>query len=155
MEGDPHERTLLITAEVDAEMCPDTWEDQSYGHRLAQLAADFDRFVIGDMIPVGMTPYEKEDNAFLARIDPPEYGIWAIRSVAPKPSIRVLGAFCDTDTFIALAIRDRASLGGRKDIRWARARENAIAIWSALFPGHNPHAGADLNDFISEKAIAV
>ncbi|MCR9111164.1 hypothetical protein [uncultured Marivita sp.] len=153
--GDPCERTLFITAQINEEFDDDTWQDKSMAFRYAQLAADFDRYVIGDTIPIGMEPYDKGDNAFMARISPVEYGIWAIRSVAPKPAIRVLGAFCERDVFIALVTRRRAELGGPGSREWSQAREAAIALWENLFPGEARLLGDNVNDFFSEKAIAV
>ncbi|MBC7141083.1 MAG: hypothetical protein H5U18_02810 [Rhodobacteraceae bacterium] len=146
---------MFITSEINDEMDPNAWEDQSFGRRFAQLQADFDRFVTGQVIPVGMDPYDKGDNAFLARIDPAEYGIWALRSVAPRPALRVFGAFAARDTFVAITVRERSTLGGPGDRRWANAREVALEKWSHLFSGQRPLIGDRLDDYVSEKAIAV
>lgn len=155
LEGDSCVRTMFITAEVNDGLDPNTWEDPSFGRRVAQLQADFDRFVTGQEIPIGMDPFDKGDNSFLSRIDPVQYGIWALRSVAPRPALRVFGAFANCDTFVAVAIRERSTLGGQKDRRWANAREAARAHWDRLFPGQQPLIGDHLDDYISEKAIAV
>ena len=155
MPADPCERTLLITSEINEEFDEETWLDQSLFHRYAQLDADFDRYVVGDMLPVGMSPYDKSDDAFLARVDPVEYGIWTLRSVAPAPAIRVFGAFCDTDIFVALKTKLRKDLGGRGSREWAQAREDAIAVWDKLFPRLNRLTGENVHEFISKKAIAV
>lgn len=155
MDGDPCGRSLFISAQINEEFDEDTWNDMSVAYRYAQLSADFDRYVTGDMIPVGLEPYVKGDNAFMARIDPPEYGIWAIRSVAPKPAIRVLGAFCECDVFVALITRRRAELGGPASREWAQAREAAISLWENLFPEHPRMTGDKIDDFFSQKAISV
>ena len=155
LRGDPVRRTLLITPEVDDCMDRSAWADDSVGLRYSQLRADFDRFVDGSRIPVGMDPYAKDDSAFLARLDPVEYGIWSIRSVAPRPALRVFGAFCERDVFLALRVEERAVLGGRGSRAWANARENAIVRWNSLLPGEFPLLGSDVNDFISEKASSV
>jgi hypothetical protein len=153
--GDPCERTLLISAEINEEFDEGTWECSSLAHRYAQLSADFDRYVTGDTIPVGMAPYDKGDNAFIARISPPEYGIWAIRSVAPKPAIRVFGAFYAKDVFVALITRRRADLGGPESREWAQAREAAIDKWNNIFLRKKRLLGDNLDDFFSEKTVAV
>lgn len=153
--GDPCERTLFITGEVNDEFDEETWADASLAHRYGQLSGDFDRYVTGDTIQVGLDPYDKGDNSFMARIDPPEYGIWDIRSMAPSPAIRVLGAFAETDVFVALLTRVRKNLGGKGSREWMLARENAISRWDYLFPGHQRLLGGQVNDFISKKAIAV
>lgn len=153
--GDARERTLFITAEVNDEFDEDTWADSSLAYRYGQLIGDFDRYVTGDTIPIGFDPYDKGDNSFMARIDPPEYGIWDIRSVAPSPAIRVFGAFAETDVFIALITRLRKDLGGKGSREWALARECAIAKWDNLFPGHPRLLGGTISDFISKKTLAV
>ncbi|MEQ5828066.1 hypothetical protein J3456_11930 [Sulfitobacter sp. NFXS29] len=136
-------------------MDPDTWIDEEFAYRLGLLEADFDRYITGDKIPVGMEPYDKGDNAFMARVDPAKYGIWTIRSVAPRPGLRVFGAFIATDIFIALTVRKRAELGGRGDRRWNTERENALAHWDRLFPETPPLTGGKLDDYFTEQAIAV
>ena len=155
IEGDSCERTLFITAEINDEFDEETWNDLSIAYQYAQLGADFDRYVTGDTIPVGMSPYDKGDNAFIARISPHEYGIWAIRSVAPSPAIRIFGAFCEKDTFVALITRLRANLGGPESKEWAQAREAAITRWEVLFPESQRLLGDNVDDFISEKTLAV
>ena len=153
--GDSCERTLFISSEINEEFDEETWQDLSISYRYAQLGADFDRYVTGDTIPVGMAPYNKGDNAFMARVSPEDYGIWTIRSVAPKPAIRVFGAFCERDVFVALNTRLRASLGGPESREWAAARESAISLWESLFPGHTRLLGDNVDDFFSEKTFAV
>lgn len=153
--GDPCVRTLFITREINDEFDESTWTDPGLAARYGTLGADFDRYVTGDTVPVGLDPYEKDDSAFMARIDPKEYGIWTIRSVAPKPAIRVFGAFCEQDTFVALLTRRRSDLGGPGSRAWASAREAAITRWEALFPGCDRLYGDTVNDYFSEKAIAV
>ncbi len=153
--GDSCERTLFITDEINDEFDEETWNDQSLAHRYAFLGADFDRFVTGDTVPIGMQPYDKDDMAFMARVDPQEYGIWTIRSVAPSPAIRVFGAFFQCDIFVALLTRRRMDLGGRGSRQWAQAREDAIVLWDRLFPEQSRLIGGNIHDFISEKAFVV
>jgi len=155
LPGESCERTLFISKEINEEFDEDTWTDHAIALRYAALSADFDRFATGEAIPVGMEPYDKGDNAFMARIHPPEYGVWAIRSLAPKPAIRVFGAFCEKDVFVALLSYRRQDLGGRESRSWAQARENAIAKWDNLFPGESRVLGDKIEDFFSEKAIIV
>lgn len=155
LAGDPCERTLFVSAAINEEFDEGTWKDPSLAYRYAQLGADFDRYVTGDTIPIGMEPYDKGDNAFMARVSPAEYGIWSLRSVAPKPAIRVFGAFCEKDVFVALITRLRADLGGPESREWAQARESAIALWENLFPGEVRLLGDSVDDFFSEKTFAV
>lgn len=155
LQGESCERTLFISKEINEEFDENTWTDHTMALRYANLSADFDRYVTGETIPVGMKPYDKGDHAFIARISPPEYGVWAIRSLAPKPALRVFGAFCERDVFVALLSYRRTDLGGRESRSWAQARENTIAKWNNLFPGENRLLGDKLDDYFSEKAIIV
>ncbi|CUH70077.1 hypothetical protein TL5118_04052 [Thalassovita autumnalis] len=155
IEGDPCLRTLFLAKAIWEELDEETWNDPQLGVRYGQLEADFDRYVTGDTIPIGMDPYGKGDGAFMARIDPPHLGIWTIRSVAPKPAIRVFGAFCEPDLFVGLITRVRRDLGGPGSREWANAREDAIQRWDNLFPGHTRLTGGSLDDFFLQKAIIV
>lgn len=154
-DGEACERSLFITSEINEEFDVSTWKDMSLAVRYSQLSGDFDRFATGDTIPVGMAPYDKDDSAFMARIDPTDYGIWDIRSTAPSPAIRVLGAFAETDVFVALITRLRRDLGGKGSREWALAREAAISRWENLFPGKPRLVGENINDFISKKTVSV
>lgn len=153
LDSDPIERILLLTKKVDQELDSDLWLDPETGRRFAQLSADFDRFATGDTIPVALAPYDKDDNAFMARIDPIELGVWSIRSVAPKPALRVLGCFCEPDVFLAIDTYERKHLGGPGDRRWANARENALAKWRHLLPDHSPLTGSTIIEYITQKTV--
>lgn len=153
LPGDSCRRTLLLTEDLYASFNPDKWHDQGRAMRFARLAADFDRFATGEIIPVGWDPFDKFATALMARISPPEYGIWDIRSVAPEPQMRVLGAFASRDTFVGLQAYFREDLGSQR--HWDTARENAIALWQSIM-GEQPRlTGGVLDDYISEAAITV
>lgn len=153
--GAPSKRCLFLTPEIARELDPDGWEEPSLGQRYGQLAADFDRFTEGLQIPIAMSPYEKAKHAYLARIDPVEYGIWTLRSIDPSPAIRVFGAFIEVDHFVCLRTALRAELDGPNGPKWANAREDAIAIWNKITEDHTRLLGDHIEDYISEKTTAV
>lgn len=155
LPGAASKRCLFLTPEVAKELDPDGWIEPSLGHRYGQLAADFDRFTEGMQIPVAMAPYEKDKIAYLARIDPVEYGIWTIRSIDPRPAIRVFGAFIEVDHFVCLRTALREELDGPGGRKWKNARENAIAIWDKITKNHARLLGDNIETFISEKTTAV
>jgi hypothetical protein len=155
MEGEPCVRTLFISDKINELFDPEQWNDPSLGVRYAQLSVDFDHFVTGQMLAVGWEPYEKGENAFMARIDPEESGIWSMRSCAPLPSIRVLGAFYGADVFVALIARRRSELDGPRGRKWSNAKEYTMAMWDDLLPNKERMIGEDLNDFITEKKTIV
>jgi len=120
--GESCSRTMFVARSVYDDFDPDSWTDRSVALRFAQLAADFDRFVTGEFLPVGMNPREKDRSAYLARVEPVEYGIWALRSTAPLPAIRVFGAFSETDVFVALVALFREELSGAREWNSASVR---------------------------------
>jgi len=151
----PSKRCLFVTPEIMGELDGNSWKDPSLGIRYGQLAADFDRFSEGQNIPVALSPYSKEKHAFLARIDPVNYGIWTLRSVDPSPAIRVFGAFIEVDHFVALRTALRTDLDGPGGPKWAEARENAVALWDTLTNNRNRIVGEEIEEYISEKTTAV
>lgn len=153
MPDDSCQRALYIGREVNDGFDETRWGSPEDALRYAQLASDFDRFSSGDMINVGWDPFDKKDNAFMARIDPPEYGVWDIRSMAPKPALRAFGGFLETDTFIALKVCWRSDLGGRTSREWDSAREGTLALWAELFEGLKPKTGGTYSEYISQAAI--
>lgn len=155
MASDPSVRTLLYTREIAGELDPNSWRDPDLGRRYAGLAADFDRFVTGDMIEVGLSPYEKGEGAFMARLDPVDFGLWSIRSRAPLPSIRVFGGFAMVDTFVALRTDLREDLDGPGGPKWKRAIGAADAMWLANFDRHKPLISEMPHDYLSDKVLAV
>lgn len=153
--GDPCVRTLFITDQLNEQFDEEYWVDQNVAARLGQLSSDFDRFVTGDMLSVGWDPYDKGGTAFMARLDPIEYGMWSIRSVAPSPAVRVFGSFYEKDVFVALTAKFRRDLDGPRGRKWANAREDASALWDDLFAAKSRLVGETVDDFITEKKIIV
>jgi len=78
-----------------------------------------------------------------------------VPSVAPKPAIRVFGAFYKQDVFVAISAKFRTELDGPNGRRWANAREDAIAIWDDLLPAQQRLNEGGIDDFITEKKIIV
>lgn len=148
-------RGLLLTKEIHDELDTDGWADPEMGHRFGALEADLLKFVENDIIPVGMAPYNKDKSAFLARIDPPEYGVWTIRSYAPNPSIRVFGGFAERDTFVAIMTKGREDLDGPHGTKWMAAREETLARWNSLLPEISLLKGDTVDVFLSQNFFLV
>lgn len=119
------------------------------------LRGQFDHFIGGGLISVAENPYSKWDKAFIARVDPVKDEIWDIRVIDPKPAIRVLGAFAETDVFIALEWEYRTKLGGPESREWRSFVGRAKAKWRSLFGTYKPHTGANVSDYVSENFYAV
>ena len=154
IQSQPVARTMLI-GEALVDVVTPPWEQSSEGHRLSRLRADLDTFTEGRLISVAAAPFKKPSSAYIARTYPPTDEIWDIRSRDPKPAIRVLGCFAETDVFIALAWEYRKPLGGPGSREWRDFIERCKAEWRKLFPAYGPHKGDDLRDYVSANFIAV
>jgi hypothetical protein len=154
IQSQPVVRSMFIgEALVDAVTPP--WEESSEGFRLSRLRADLDAFTEGRLISIAATPFKKPSSAYIARVYPPEDEVWDIRSRDPKPAIRVLGCFAETDVFVALIWEYRKPLGGSGSKEWRDFVERCKAAWRNLFPAYGPYKGDDLRDYVSANFVAV
>ena len=146
-------RTLLFTQEIYDAFQPDSWKDYEKPYRFGLLRADFDHFTSGGEITIAMDPYDKDQAAFFARVDPVALGVVDIRSRSPKPAVRVFGAFVEADCFVAMKAVFRTELGVGNN--WDRLREDAIAIWGRDFEGFERLIGDNVNDYVTSAVTAV
>jgi hypothetical protein len=105
--------------------------------------AVLENFVDGKWITIKSKPNSKAEMGILC---PHEDGIWEIRDVKPKPSLRILGSFVRKDVFIALAPYERLELGEKGSEGWTSALQNYKAQWIAMFNGHQPMFGGSYPD---------
>jgi len=130
---------------------PDIWEfiqhgpdDTAHHDRMGRFQADLEAFVSEREI------YPK----YLKCLYPRHRGVWAIRSVEDKPSLRLLGRFAMRDAFVALALEDRISLGAFESQQWRQAKRDCVQRWNALFPNFPPLKGETADDFLSGSVNA-
>jgi hypothetical protein len=107
--------------------------------RFARLEADLATFVTSPTI----------DPGYLKGLWPRRDGIWAIRSVRPSPSIRVLGLFAEKDRFVATNYAVRSELGGFESKQWREAKRRAGVIWRRLFPTYPFNSSREVNDLFT------
>ena len=151
LPGEPVERTLLLTTEVEA-FLKGPWGSENDETRAAELASQLDQFVSGGYIAASLNPIKKRNNCYMAILKPEVDRIWCIRSVDPEPSIRVFGAFAEKDVFVAMNFEMRKLLGGLGDFMWRREQNIAKARWRTMFAQCEPLDGGSLDKYIS-KAI--
>lgn len=113
--------------------------DDEWEQRVAELQADLERFVDGQAI----TP------EYLKLLYPAKEAIWEIRSVAHKPSIRVLGLFQAKDVFIATNFALREDLGGWQSRAWRDVKRMARTVWNWLFHTYSPKVTIDIRQLVS------
>lgn len=123
------------------------WESEEWELRCGYLRADLDRFVQGGLIPVAESPLSGGRNSYMRQLFRWREEVWEIRSRDPKPGIRVMGRFADTDVFIALSWWHRADLGGPKARAWRDAIVGCKTEWKNLFPTYNPKSSGGNNDY--------
>ncbi len=148
-------RHMFVSPEIYNVVVKAPSNDTDEGKRFGRLRGDLDRFTEGAIISIANSPYKKNKKAYLARLDPPTDEVWYIRSVDPKPAIRVFGQFAMTDVFVALTWAWRIDLKGPESKEWRNEIQRCKAEWRKLFPSYNPHKGANLNDYVSDNFFAV
>lgn len=132
-----------------------------WGRRVGRLQGDLESFVKGEHIAMSMTPFSHK-NAFIALLDPPDDGIWEIRSRDPNPGLRVFGKFPCANTFVALSweprsvrFRGKNPLGGRNSLEYHLALIETNKRWEFTLPNTEPLTGGNYRDYVSENSSEV
>ena len=133
-------RVLLIT-----EMLRDTldgpWSSTDDEDRFNRLRADLEHFVTGGFI----------DPNYIKKMKKTEE-VWTIRSVRPRPSLRVFGRFAIPDVLVATHYHDRQFLGEFNSRDWRQEIRHCKAKWRGLFPSYQPLSGENINAYVSNAA---
>jgi hypothetical protein len=143
--GDETARTMIVSSNVMAAIMP-PFPDTAIGVRRGELRAWLDSFIEGGEISVSEDPHNKPPETMLARVRPIESDFWSIRVTLPEntPGIRALGAFTDTDEFVALTWELREDMVDFDGDVW-----DAILGWKDIFGDEPPHAGDSLDEYLS------
>lgn len=130
-------RAMYVTEYIRQILEGETF-DEVTEERVGRLRADLETFVTeADLYP-----------NYLFWLTPKSDLVWEIRSIADKPTLRVLGRFVAQDVFVALTIEERSELGGWESLSWQRAKRSTIQRWGTLF-NIPPLGGQHQNDFFS------
>lgn len=151
LPGLPHARTIIAYKEV-FDGASEPFPDNFNGVRLEAFRATLDAFTTGEELSVAERPRDKPPDTMLARIDPVEHEVWAIRAILPPHGIRCFGRFAAKDTFIALTWAYREDID-RED--WPYEIRRCLDAWSGLFDPFQPFKGANLHEYLSEPFNAV
>jgi len=147
LPGTPVRRPVFVSPDLHQKLLGPWTDDDLDESRWIELRADIDTFISGGRVSVG-------PHGYLSHLKPYEE-VWEIRSINPRPSVRVFCRFADTDTLIAHTVRARKPLAGEKSIEWGQAIRDCKATWRALFPAYNPHFGDSISAYISEHVDLV
>lgn len=155
-------RAMLLTPEIHDLVYAKT-QNAERRSRCEALRANLEAFAVGDVVSVCQTPF-KARTAYMGRLNPTSEGIFDIRSRDPSPAIRVIGAFPMRDVFVAITWAPRSKqfnwsnkkpLGRRQSNEWRSIIRHTKSTWQTLFPNTNKISGDNLNDIISQNAIAI
>jgi hypothetical protein len=120
--------------------------------RIGELWADLDYFLDGRRID--LRPLSSLDEyAHMALLDPASDEVWEIRSVAPRPAIRLFGAFVKQDVFVALTWALRKELRHRYSKEWRAAIQEFKEEWSIYFGRTRPISGSYPDAYLSNARI--
>lgn len=143
-------RAVYVSKEV-AELVCYSADDTREGRMAARARALLDDFVEGGYVTIAENPFDKDSKCILARVAPVEREIWDFRCLDPKPGVRILGAFSETDVFIALTWDYRENF----DDHWPERVAECDEAWKTLFGPIPPHEGERLNEYVSSNFRAV
>jgi hypothetical protein len=85
-------------------------------------------------------------------LDPKKFEHWELRSVRPRPSLRVFGRFAEADVFIGTHMVERAPLGGKWSLNWELEKLICEDEWNQALPGCAPFRASSYEEYITENA---
>lgn len=136
--GDIARRSLFVGERLwDALNSPEG--DAEWERRIGELQADLEQFITNEFIAP----------RYLFLLFPKHDRVWEIRSVAPDPSIRVLGMFAQKDVLVLVEHALREDLGGWQSPEWIQIKRNVGASWRVLFEAYVSLNAITVDDVVS------
>lgn len=111
------------------------------GERWARLQADIASFIEGGYI----------NWKFMKWLDPQKQECWTLRSVRPRPGLRVFGRFAQPDVFVGTHVVERRTLKEKQSNEWEVEKLTCEEIWNSIFSG-KPFSAAHYEQYITENA---
>jgi hypothetical protein len=137
--GEP--RCFLLEKEPHAQIAANQVLPENF-ERWAKLEADMAHFVEGGYINWNLMKW----------LDPQKQEVWELKSVRPRPSIRVFGRFAEPNVFVGTNLKFRADLKEK----WSKEFWDEIAkceqVWKSLFGDECPFKGKLYTDYITDNA---
>lgn len=146
----PHRRIILVSRPLQ-EALEAELTDQAAAYRTGLLLNTLDTFIGGGLITVG----GRNDDAYMKLLEPEDEQVWEIRSVDPRPSVRVFGRFAEPDVFVATNKGLRTELGAFGSAEFRRAMTDCTREWGKCFHTWPAHSGEQINDFITENVVDI
>jgi hypothetical protein len=147
--GFPEARRFYASQSVsDLILGTSAGKDQGFKNRAYELRAEIDHFIDGKLI-TARPDGEMKRRGWLARLEPTSDEIWEIRSLSPKPSIRILGSIAKKNVFVGLTWARRKDLGGKESDEWMEAIDIFKAEWLSCFGTLRPMSGDYPHDYLT------
>jgi hypothetical protein len=141
--GLPERRTFYASQSVsDLILGMSGGKGQSFKNRAYELRAEIDHFIDGKLI-TARPDNEMNKRGWLARLEPTPNEIWEIRSLTPKPSIRILGSIAKKNVFVGLTWAWRKDLGAKESPEWEETIDIFKAEWLLRFGTLRPMSSGD------------
>lgn len=123
-----------------AEACasPEALRAQRWG----RLQADIALFVEGGFINWELMKW----------LDPHKFEHWTLKSVRPRPSLRVFGRFAQPDVFVGTHVVERTPLKRKWSIEWELQKLICEERWKEVLGVQAPFHAEHYEDYITEKA---
>jgi hypothetical protein len=141
----PENRLIYMTRRFLDEL--ENWKNENE-YRAEKLLAELDDYMAGEFITVGDG---KSNRGFLKRLDPHSDEVWEVRSMEPKPSLRIFCRFVMPDVLLATHMERRTDLKGYGSSEFANAILTCKAEWRKCFVNWPPHSGETIHDYITEN----
>ncbi len=136
-------RVLLLTRTLDQLMSQNmAAADPAISSRWWKLRADMDHFVTGGYV----------NDKFLKPLTPARHGVWTLKSVRPKPGLRVFGRFAAPDVFVATHVCERRQLKGKLSLEFELAKLDCEREWDLVFGKRKPFFSTRYEDYITQNA---
>ncbi len=136
-------RSFLMTPALNAQISSAlASDDVSVVYRWDKLRADISHFVECGFINWNLMKW----------LDPKKYEHWELKSVRPKPSLRVFGRFACPDVFVGTHAVERTSLKGKWTIEWEIEKLRCEEHWKEALDGFAPFIAESYEEYITENA---
>jgi hypothetical protein len=136
-------RVFLMTPMLDGQIRSGLASgDQSVVYRWDKLRADISHFVEGGLINWNLMRW----------LVPKKFEHWELRSVRPRPSLRVFGRFACPNVFVGTHVVARSLLKGKWAVEWELEKLRCEDHWKAALGEFQPFSADLYEGYITENA---
>jgi len=90
--------------------------------------------------------------SFMKWLQPKKFEHWELKSVRPRPSLRVFGRFARPNIFVGTHVVERSPLGAKWSLEWELEKLSCEELWNEAFGGSDPFRSAIYEHYITENA---